>query len=355
MAEKSYLQKLEERVIKNQRLTEREKNYKEKQEETKTVDKYSIYREACESRATLEVIFDGGDPDGNLSCYDDNGVRLMLLADTFRKGAPYYSSAIMNGFIGNPVTLRVEKVDEKTNTVYLESGISRFSKSRRLNTEIKLIMDQNKKLRAENDAITRENKGKPESERKPYHKVLPLYVYGRVVSVGNDTMIVDIYDQGVKGLVKKHDWSNENVIELRSRVNVGDMLQFEVVKSLPKTGSCDWQLSRKNIAPDPWDNFPDDITAGMTILVKCISRPEGKSYWFGSTSRVPEIRVFGDYTRKTQVMVGEMYECNVVEADKKKKSFKVAPFRHVATTGGTPSVRVLKQKVKKAQVGDKTP
>ena len=280
---------------------------------------YDQYEEWKEEKASLAVVFTVADTVGNLSFVDENGIHVVLLADTFREVAPYYTAAIKDAYLRKETIVSVDHIDKDHNTVYLRGGIDTRYKDRQVNRAIKEEL---------------ENGNKP-------------HVLGRVVVVKNDYVIVNILDQNVQGIISRNDWSKAYIHSLRDHASEGETFEFIVKKESNKSrgGRTQWILTRKQLTEDPWKKFPDSIKEGGSIVVTCVNKPEGKSYWWGICDIIPEIEIMGNYSGKRQITVGGIYECKLCEVNRVRRRIKVSPFGTLES-GQSGSIRVLRKKVR---------
>lgn len=273
--------------------------------------------ESCKEKGVpVNVRFDACDKDGNFSCYED-GVLLLLPGDNVSA-----VQGVMDGYttarmLGIEFSLKVVEVDRENARVYCE-----------IPGATKRLAQQTIK-----DALQKElNKLVSQGKR-------PL-VYGSIIRVENRRALVNILGQGVLGFIDVSHWQKCYTRSMIGMCEVGEYFQFEVLKKAYKSdGRKDkgdaWILDRSRITEDAWSLIDQSsLQEGGSILVTCIEKPEGKTYWWGKSDRVPGIEVMGDFTEKinpnTILIEGITYRCWIKEihidkTDHKKNIFKVIP------------------------------
>ncbi len=265
-------------------------------------DRFSAYREANDNKDVLEVVFGYADGEGNLMAKDPNGVEIVLSADEFKKSIDYYEPSIRDKFLGRPIVTTILRIEETEGRVYVQSA-----RNNQRTTRTQLIGE----LKSE---LTKGNKPK---------------VVGKVVAVTQKSVTVDIFGRGVKGVCPVDYWSVNYTRYLKEQVKTGSLVDFEVLEVMPKMRGKDicFSLSHAAFTEDLWPKIPEEfLNKGVDIVVKCIDKPEGKSYWWGTTELIPGLELQGDYSRKVDVMVSLPYKCKVDKVDKENHVFKVVPF-----------------------------
>ena len=286
------------------------KTKKEKEEEKARIEEaLAPFLEAESAHEKFDVVFGYADDAGNLYATDDNGIRVILLAEELKKDLDWYRSWVKDKFIGTPFTVTVAKIDRKNGIVHVQSGRSIRSPER-----AKLLKEIDSELK----------KGMP---------VVPC----RVASVQDDAAYMEICGSRILGICNVANWSKAYTRKLKSAVKTGDIIEFAIEKKLPKRDGADvaYALTRKPLTKDPWEMIPEDLfKKDAVLMVKCIDRPEQKSYWWGTSPLVPDIEIMGKYNDNFEggVMTGVVYKCKIREIDLEKRRFRVSPFEPVSST-----------------------
>ena len=271
-------------------------------------DAYATYEAAKKKGTAMECVFDFADADGNLFLTDSNGITLRLNAEDFKKSAPYYSARIKDRFIGLNIYVKVSDIDRENGVVRVVSNGATNEIKGQLIKELMIELDKRK-----ND---------PELE--------PISLWGDVVGVNEKSVMVNILHKNILGFISKGDWSQSRIRDLTIVANVGDVVKFDVYAPAKKKPGKDiaFQCTRKPYAPDPWVSLPD-FPEGSTMIVECVSKPKGKSYFWGQSKSTPEIDVMCDYSHRFEIMRGCTYKCKVVRYDKGEHILRVVPFEQI--------------------------
>lgn len=283
-------------------------------------DPFARYRQAFEKKENFEVIFDASEGDGTLIGRDQYGIKLVLESEYLEKDLPGYESANKAHFVGVDFVVKVVSLDEAEGIVYLRSGYSNNSSMRsRLIREI--FSELNCNDRKEDDYL-----------------VLP----GRIIKVDEKRALVDILGKGILGIIPANEWKNGYTRHLSKVVGKGEVYDFVVLRAKSKTNqhkNLAFELTRKPITEDPWMKLKinnSGLDVGSVISVKCISKPAGKSYWWGLSPMVEDIEIMGDYsTSISHPMNGCTYKCRIKRYDPDNQKFQVVPFEMIDTKEGT--------------------
>lgn len=292
-------------------------------ENAENVDSLDDYKKAFEDKISMELIFDRAEADGTLKL-TQNGVDIVYRGEDALKDIPYFSIYFKDRFIGTPFVVSIASIDEDNKIVYVKS--SRVKKG---STKYSIIGDLVKDV----------NKG-----QKPV-------VAGKVIRVDKGQVLIDILGSNILGICHTNDWAKFHVRYPREIIKEGEIDEFRVEEVLPKQKGKDtaFRLSHTEFTDDPWLSVPKEMVVGANILVKCIDKPNGKSYWWGSSQYVKNIEIMGDYTNKIGrvegIMVGVVYKCNIVDVNPEKHIFKVAPFEVASPEVGN-AIRFLRSKEK---------
>lgn len=148
-------------------------------------------------------------------------------------------------------------------------------------------------------------------------------VWGRVTKVRDRDIMVDLCDVGILGELGAASWQAAYTRSLVGLVREGDYYQFQVTgKSEGQKGKQTmYFLSRRKLAGDLWElaNLAE-LEAGQQIVVTCTEVPDGKTYWWGTSERLPGVQVMCDYSQKyvanVTIFPGIKYICRVKRIDK---------------------------------------
>lgn len=291
-------------------------------------DPFERYVAAQEKKERFEVTFGYAANDGALSGVDEFGVELILDGEQLSRDLSYYSVEHRASFVGVPFTVRVKEVDEEAGVVYLSTA---WSDSK--DTRARLIAEIERELKK------REESGDTE----------PLVVPGRIMNVSEERALVDILGKGVLGIIKVQNWKKGYVRYFTKTVKKGDIYDFVIQKKLPRKSNSRvpaFALTRKPLTEDPWQNIPKKLQVGTVITVKCLGRPQGKTYWWGSSPMVEGIELMADYTEKfARPIIGVSYKCKITTLDPVKHRFQVVPFALASKdTGTAESVEFIQSK-----------
>ncbi len=269
-----------------------------------TDDKFSAYEESMKGKQSFSCRFEMADAEGNLSLIDVNGVKVVLLAETFQQSTPYYNKDIKDRFIGTlSLNVVVSKIDRENNIVFVESAVNK--------DEIKGSL-----IKAIFKAL-----------KKGEHPRLG----GIVTTVSDKRLTVNILNKNIFGFLNASNWQPIYTRSLKNLgISRGDYIEFEVEAAAPKQKGLDYAfyLDRKNIVPDPWESLPD-FELGTSIVVKCIERPRDKKYWWGVSKSVPGIEIICNYSDHVTVMTNCYYKCKIKKYDKTSHSMTCVPFEVV--------------------------
>lgn len=273
-------------------------------------DPLARYRQAYQEGDTLAVIFDTADKDGSLSYTDENGIQVYINVKDLMKAMPYYGKDISGRMIGKKFTAKIRSIDAKAGVVHVVGTATKTSTKRKIESEIK--------------------KALKEGEHPS--------VMGRIIRLNDKTAYVDILGRGLLGICNVAYWRHTFVSSLRDEAKVGDLLEFQVTdvnkmrpdskiaNSLHIHSDSVYILSRVELSDDPWKNIPDNLTVGTAILVRCTERPEGKTFWWGTTNVAPGLQVMCDYNPRLKIMQDRTYKCNIFRLDREAHKFQASPF-----------------------------
>lgn len=269
------------------------------EEEEKSLN---FYKEVLENKRDIEVVFDFADDKGGLLRTDDNGIRLILTGEEIDKKAKGSINVQKTALVGRPINVRVASIDEEKKDVYLSMAPTQDDVRGNV---MRAIYDELKK-------------GK--------HPVL----WGTVSTISYNKLTVNILQKDILGVMPVSEFKNGYVRNLTQAVQRGEPIQFEVVGEAPrpKGAPMAFALSRKRITGDPWLNIKE-VAPGSVILVKCIDKPRGRSFYWGKFSGAPDIEIMCDYNAKFAILTGATYKCVVKEFNREEHIFKAKPFELV--------------------------
>ncbi len=276
-------------------------------------DPLERYQEAMDNKERFEVTFGYASNDGTLYGTDEFGVRLVIAGEQLAKDLSYYSAEHKASFVGTPFVVRVKEIDEENATVYLRTA---WSDSK--DTRNKLISEIRREIEKE-DA--------------------QLVVPGRVIQVNEKRALVDILGRGILGIITVDNWQKGYIRYFSKTVQKNGVYDFVVKKELPKkakTRTPAFILTRKPITEDPWQNIPPMLAVGSVITVKCLDRPQGKTFWWGTSPMVEGIELMCDYTSSVpHPLVGVSYKCKIKKLEPEKHRLQAAPFVLASKDTGT--------------------
>ena len=341
----SLLKKLNTRMEDKVVLTEEEKLLQALSSNTsptaEEADSIKKYEEWMAEKTIIRATFSSSDKDGNLYYYEPNtGITVIFMKDDIQKSMPYYREELRSNFTGRfTFEVRVKDINLLEKHVYCTSA-----------------REPNQIIRAVNATLSKEL----EDGKHPI-------VTGKVTKVDARYILVDIFERGIKGYLSVKGWGPIYTRTLIEKCHVGDYLQFEVIKRMPSTSVC-WQLSRKNLTPNPWRTVPKEWGPGSIILVKCVDKPDDdrdatavseqdvpkrKSFFWGQCSVCPNIEILCDYTTKVSkkdVIVGKTYVCSIskisISEDGKNNVLKASPFKK-ADESSIPGIQAPERKKRK--------
>lgn len=295
------------------------KEVKEAKERTEPVLTIADYKKLQKDKTPFAVTFQSRDDKSNFSAYKD-GICIYLSRREFRKVFDVnVRPATYNVLLQNESQVVVVDVDEETKTVdvsFANAGAAGVRTRRPSQKE--LVMRELNKAVGNGEAVR---------------------VQGRVLTVYDDRMGVDIFDLHILGFLYINQWSESFTRSLKDVAKVGDILSFDVTKKADKRPDREqaWLLSRKAIVGNVWDNLNTDglVEGSSTLIVECVDKPVDKSYWWGKCDRLPGVPIMCNYSdrfsSKDGVVVGLNYVCKlkvfqVDVKDKKDRVIKVSPF-----------------------------
>ena len=288
-------------------------------------DDLAPYKECAERGGRMEVVFNFADREGNLSVADRNGVMIMLKKDDLVEDLDFYNSFVKDRFLANAFTVKITSIDEDDMIVYVSSARSgQNSTKRKITREI-----QEKLKRGE-----------------------MVHVAGRPTRIDSDCVYIDILCKGILGMCMVNVWQKAFTRYLEAECSKDYIYDFVITGQLEpvKGRPAAFALSRVPFTKDPWDVVGEQFTEGSVLLIKCIDRPEGKSYWWGKSPLVEGLDIMCDYNDRMRITYGGVYKCKIKAVDCEKHIFKAAPFAQVRTGDGIDDsgvVRFLEERVKK--------
>ena len=300
----SILERLNKEIF-NEICTETELPKVQEQKQT-GVEKYQGY---LEKDQVFDVVFTSVDPDATFSAVDGN-VKVVLTREEFMKVAMSSSTYATANLLGVTMQAKVLRVDMAESKVYIRlAGATKLSYEANMRTEI-------------NEELARSLA----SGKRPI-------VWGVVKRVTKNKILVDILGRGILGFLYKTDWSKDYIRNLEAVCKPGEFFQFEVCRRAQKVEGkpTAWILGRKSLSISAWDTVDvEGLKEDGAILVRCIEKPVGKSYWWGASDRVPGIDIMGDFTSKfpneKSIYVGITYKCKVQKVDTEGRKITVRPF-----------------------------
>lgn len=283
----------------------------------KKEEKLAFYKKVMSDRKTVEIKFTGADVSdeneqgGMFTKYEDGVLLVLPFSNMAEPEINKYRAA---GLLNVTFRLHVESIDEAEGKVVLRFTNER---ERRQTVRMACINEINNRI-----------------EKKEYPRVR-----GRITRVDPFGAMVDILDQGIIGRIPATRWQPCFTRTLLGKCKVGEYYEFVIVSRMERRSDTParptYNLSRLDIAENPWDKVNSlGIKTGSAVLVTCYDKPDGKTFWWGSSERVPGIEILGDYTEKfpkSSMFNGITYLCkvrqfNVDKDNPRNNRFSVTPF-----------------------------
>lgn len=286
-------------------------------------DPLERYRVCGKKNGLMEVVFTFADREGNLSVADENGVTITLLKDALVEDLDYYNAFVKDRFLANAFSVRITAIDEDTQTVYVRSSRSNGNST---------------KNRISREILARLKKGEM------------VHVAGRPRRIDPDCVYVDILCKGILGMCMVNNWQKGFTRYLQEECSTDYIYDFVITGQLSpiKGKPAAFALSRVPFTKDPWELVGDQFEENGVLVVKCIGKPEQKTYFWGKSPLINSIDIMCDYNDKLRISVGNSYKCKIRAVDKEKHIFKVAPFAYAeGCTEGDGVVRFLENQRKK--------
>ena len=281
-----------------------------------------LYEKRQEAKEIFKCCFDACDLDGTFSGIDSCGILVLMLGIEVKETLPNFQPYKMARMLGIEMNVKVAKVDREKDCVYV-------------------VLEPAKAGESTKSILASEIAKEVNAGKRPV-------VWGRITNIIPQRATVNILGYNILGLIDVRYWQGCYTRSLESVCVNGDYYQFEVVKAAPRKEGKDtaWILDRTEVGGNPWLDFPvEALSPGATILVRCVDKPVGKTYWWGVSDRVPGIEIMGDYTNNLPssygIMVGLTYRCKVkslvVSGERKDNRFQVVPF--AVSEGDAPALQ----------------
>ncbi len=266
------------------------------------------YRELAKTGEIFTAALVSSDAEGNYM-FEDGDYKVILKSSTMDSYGLVASGPSKATLLGDTeIRFKVIEVSEEKNADgKYEVFVDLVDKRKFINHK------QEAKARLTQEIITRLNK-----------KERPI-VWGRITKVQSKAILVDLCEVGIMGRLGVTNWQAAYTHSFEGLVHEGEYYQFEITEMKdPQPGQEPlFYLSRRKLAADLWTiNKLDELKPGQEIVVTCKDVPEGKTYWWGVSERMPGIFVTGDYTNKfmanVTVFPGISYICKVKSVEKIK-------------------------------------
>lgn len=296
----------------------------------------SAYEYLQTNGTIFDVAFEMRNPvDGTFMDVTEDGVTLVLRqkkqSRSFRRNSDYV--------IGRTLKVRVDEIDKENQIVYVVCDSMIDSGASRLRTSIDSALERGEQ---------------------------PL-VSGTVVAVVNGLAVVDIFDKGIFGGCLYMNWRGGYIQkeDFKKHVELNQVYDFYVtgqnrVKRKDGKGYDNrYFLTRKADGSgevDYWEKLGKnkplcDVLANRgSVLVRCISIPKNKSYWWGKVDSIEGIDIMCDYSVASRNLeVGRYYRCVVSEFDLEKHRLKCTAFASAKENNTNTAVSVAKKLKRGAQ------
>lgn len=266
------------------------------------IDIFERYKNAMHDKTNLECKFQFADTNGNLSLVDENGITLVLFRELFEKDAPYYTERMKDKFLGLTLIVKVQSIDEENRRVIVISSLDSTKIKGSLIKEVCMELEKGNSVEA----------------------------WGDVTQVKPNKILVNIWHRNLLGFIDIKDWQECYTRFFPSVVKVGDVIKFNITQLAPKKKGKDYAFicDRKPYAPDPWKKLPP-IEIGSSLILQCIDKPKGKSFFWGTSCMVPGIEIMADYNKNLHIMNTGCYKCRITDFEPEKHILKVVPFEMI--------------------------
>lgn len=269
-------------------------------------EKFKFYEQMASEEKMFTVQFSSCAKNGTFSAIDETGIYIIMSSEMTQEDLPYFTPRLASTLIGHTFEIKVNRVDRENGRVYVKSARKAQSQGSRL------VGDIMKELNAGNKPV----------------------VWGRIKDVYNNRAFVDILDSNINGSILVGSWQATYTRYLKPLCRPGEYYEFQITGVAPRKKGAPilFYLDRQELAPNPWDLLPKDLVVeGAVVKVRCIEKPEGKTYWWGSLDIAPGIEVMCDFPRRdVKIVNGLTYKCYVRElkltGEVAGNLLRVAPF-----------------------------
>ena len=284
-------------------------------------DPLARYKKALEDKESFEVVFDQTGEDDSLMCRDSHGLWIVYRFEDVSKDLSYYEELNKRHFVGTGFVVKVSEVDEANGIVYVRSAYHN-SQSTKQKIIREILSELNRKDRKEDELL-----------------VLP----GRIERVSEKRALVNLLGQGILGIIPTEQWQVGYVRHLPKTIKRGEVYDFVVLGQKNNTSArhrgLAFNLTRVPITEDPWESLKKtnpSLATGSLINVECVSKPAGKSYWWGKCSTIDGIEIMCDYsTSIARPYVGVLYKCRVKRYDPDNHKLQATAFEIIDTPRGS--------------------
>lgn len=287
------------------------------------------FHKAHENGDVICVYFEMGDTDGNLFAMV-NDYTICLPVNDIGERVVGFKARMKNRLLRAPIAVKVKEIDEENKHIYvsLDSSVGADGKTaeEREKIERQFAGRLNLEIRKSLKAFTDDTTGSIEKPK----------VVGTILMVSDRFAMVSLYGTVVTGRIYVQDWGPAYFRSLKSVCKQGETFVFEVIGEKPRTGKDNkprgnevlWELSRKNITPDPWsEENLKHVSVDSVIRVSALDFPEGKSYFWGTSKICPGIEIMCNRREEKMPMSkGVTYNCHVTKLDLDKRLLVVTPF-----------------------------
>lgn len=277
------------------------KSLKERQIEKVLED----YEKKLQNDEIFEMMFTQQDYEIGLWTYDQ-GVKVLLKNEELADGKFRY---LLNGALARPFSVKIKDIDKENKTVNVSFKAAQKEVCPRIIEEIADGLKAKQKI------------------------VVPARV--RFISTEGDVAtfcFVDILGLGINGIIRRNEWSHENVRDLRDVTKPGDVINVAIQGYSKRStlAAPRFICSRKATIAAPsmeksWDQIEERYPRFTHVVVKCVDRREG--FFIGRLVGVDDAPsaycLYPEYDKKIYIGTGRFYAGYVKTVDEEKRIFRI--------------------------------
>lgn len=160
-----------------------------------------------------------------------------------------------------------------------------------------------------------------------------VLVNGKVIGVYDKVVSVNIFEKGIEGICTVDYWRKGFVRNLAAECVLGENYDFYIVAESTDKKRKRYVLERREVVRDEWDVLAEnkvllDVLKNKgSIRLRCIERPEGKTYWWGVSDTIKGIEIMCDYVKSVgQIEIGASYKCKVDKFNLERRILRCTPY-----------------------------